>query len=411
MEQSATIFVLGINHTTTSVEMRELVDHEKLFQTIYKNLFPKLISEFMILSTCNRTEIYVISQDWQSVKKNLQNIFRDPNSYIYESSDAIKHFFSVAAGLDSMMLGETEILAQIRQAYIKAMQNKTIGPILHQLNKDALRIGKHTRNTTRIGEGVTSSSQAAILLAKKRLGDLTNKNVLIIGAGDIAQRVLNALSKQETTTITVSNRTYHHAKKLTDTYGGMPTSFKELPKCIANSDVVISATSSSEIIIPAEMITYAMEKRSSKPLYLIDLAVPRDIEESVSKIENVYLYNIDALQELVNKNFKIRKKAVYEVKNIIDGEVSRYMLWYRTRRAVPILTALTKKSEDIKNKELANALQKLSHLNKHDKKIIAILAKRLESKILARPIANLKQITNDTKGQEYLEVVKMLFEL
>ncbi|HVA97128.1 MAG TPA: glutamyl-tRNA reductase [Candidatus Acidoferrales bacterium] len=406
-----TILVMGINHTYAPVAIRETIDPEKIFQEIHSRWFPRLISEFFILSTCNRTEIYVVTPNSKKVEKKLESLFPEKKYYLYENNEAVKHIFYVSSGLDSMILGETEILAQIRRAYKETTQKDTVGPVLHQLCKDALRVGKHTRTTTRIGEGITSIAQAAILLAKKCLGTISDKKILLIGAGDIAERVLNSLQKHSVTDITVINRTYHRAGIVTDKYGGTPKVFTQLPLLIAQSDLVISATSSLETIISAVQIRKAMKERSTRPLCLIDLAVPRDIDENASKIASVHLYNIDAMQKLVNTNVAVRKKAVTTVEKIIQKETEQFSNWYKTRKAAPLLTELTAQSTAIKDKELARALQKLTHLNSHDKRVIATLAKRLEGKILARPIANLKKATQGTKSQDYLALAKSLFEL
>lgn len=411
MKRTNQILVMGINHHYAPVAVRETLDPDVLIQTIQKRFYPRLITEFILLATCNRTEIYVVTSAPNKVETKFQSLFPVKKYYLYRNNEAVSHIMQVSSGLDSMILGETEILAQIRQAYKKAMERKTIGPILHQLCKDALKVGKQTRNTTKIGEGITSIAQASLLLAKNKLGNLAKKNVLLIGAGDIVARILNSLNKQGITNCTIINRTYSHADILRKKFKVQAMEFKELPALLKKSDLVISATSSHKKIITATAIKQTMKNRPFRPLCLIDLAVPRDIDENASKIPGVYLFNIDAMQTLVNKNVASRKKAVKEVQNIIAFETDKYLQWYKTREAVPVLTALTAKSGAIKNFELEKALQKLAHLNEHDKKVIATLAKRLESKLIARPVANVKVVTQNTKKDEYLTLVKMLFEL
>lgn len=411
MVKTGEILAIGINHLYALVAIREKLNAEKIAETISSRFFPHLFTEWIILSTCNRTEIYVVTSDPEKAEEVLRAFFPVKAHYFYKNSEAIRHLFSVAAGLDSMIVGESEILSQIRNTYKKAIIRKTIGPLLHQLLKDALRIGKNVRHTTQIGEGITSITQAAILLAKKRMGTLFNKMVLLIGAGEMAEHMLTSLIYQGITNVTVINRTHERAIVMTKKLGGIPVAFDELASLLARCDLVISATSSPGSIISAKLVQEAVKLRNSRLLCMIDLAVPRDIETQVSRVKGVQLYNIDDMQKLVNTTVARRRNAASRVLVNIGSGVDRYLYWRKLRKAAILLQSLTIASDAIREKELERALKKIPHANSHDKKVMAILAKRIEKKLLAKPIANLKHTMQSENSQVYLDVVKALYEL
>src|SRR5260221_2142929 len=409
MSNSGEILVIGVNYKSASVEIREKINPETLSQKVssHDNIF----SEWAILSTCNRTEIYTITTSSARGEKILKSTFPVKGFYLYSNKDAVEHLYSVAAGLDSMVLGESEIQSQIKKAYQKAVDAQSIGTTLHQLFKETIRVSKYIRNKTQISKGVTSLAQSTLILARKQLKTLYDRKIVLIGAGDIVYTICKSLHDQEIANITVVNRTYKHAALLVSKFGGKAVTFDMLPSLLVQSDLVISAVASPKIIISHPMLQRAMEERGNRLLCLIDLAVPRNIEVKVSKLTNVLLFDIDDMQKLVNTGVATRKKAADNAKKIIKNEVEKFLLWNKTQKAVPVLKALTKNSAIIRDQELTKALNKLSHVSIHDKKIIATLAKRLESKLLARLIANLKQVTKEENAQEYLSMIGMLFEL
>ena len=409
-----TIILLGINYKFTAINLRETISQEALLQTIYTNYFPNVINEFAILSTCNRIEILLVTQDAEKAEKKIRNIFKGVNVYVYRDQTAVSHVYEVVSGLDSMIVGESEILSQVRKTYTLAKEKKTIGPILHQLLKEAIRIGKRVRSETQIGSGITSVAHAAIIVAKKQTTNFSDCHLLVIGAGTIAERVIKH-AKQENSihSITVTNRTTEKAYQLTQLYGITSIQFEDLENTLIDIDIIISATASQDIILSTATIKYIMQKRPTRPLYMIDLAVPRDIEPAVAIIKNVYLYNIDELQKLVESNIMNRVKEVTRVKKIIGEEMNIFWDWYCQRKSIPLLTALQNQAAAIRNAELDRAFHKLAYLqlNDHDKQTISLLAKRIESKLLAKPLRNIKQLSLEQNGKSELDIIKEVFEL
>lgn len=408
-------FLIGVNYKSASVSLRENLHIDELTKSIYTTCFPHLCSEFAILATCNRIEIYIVTNNAIKVEDIVKKLFTNKKlqPYVYKDQSAVKHFYTVASGLDSMILGESDILAQIRQSYKSANEKQTIGPILHQLCKEALRIGKRIRYETNIGTGITSIAHAAVLVAKRNITDFQKCHVLIIGAGNMALRSIKNLKQENISQITITNRTHKKAQQLASLLGVKVIRFSELKKVLIDIDLVISVTASPKIILSAVVIKNVMKSRSSRPLYLFDLAVPRDIESSAVSISNVHIYNIDEINKLINKNFKNREKEVDKIKIIIDEEVNQFWIWYYQRRSVPLLNALQNKAICIRDAELKRALQKLEYLqlDENEKNIIASLAKRIEGKLLAKPITTVKRLSVEENGNEYLNMIRELFDL
>jgi len=332
--------VIGINHKTAPVEIREKFSFSPR-QIIEVNRMLKkegILSENLILSTCNRMEIYAVAarmsdyigsiKDFLSRFHNLRLADYENIFYVYRDRQAIEHLFRVAAGLDSMVIGEMEILGQVKKAYQDARESRSTGKILNRLFEKAFNNAKKIRTDTSVGRGAVSVSSAAIRLAKKILGGLGDKVALIIGAGLIGEQLVLYLKKNGIKNILVANRTLEKAKILTDKFAATAVGFDDFRDRLGEVDIVITSTGAPHCIIRKDDMLNLMPKRKLKPLFIIDLAVPRDVEEEVNKIDNVYLYNIDDLQKIVQQNISLRKNELDTCDGIIDNSCKVFMDWW-----------------------------------------------------------------------------------
>jgi len=332
--------VIGINHKTAPVEIREKFSFSpKQIVEVNRRLKEEgVLSENLILSTCNRMEIYAVAgqqsdfigpiKDFLSRFHNLRLADYENIFYVYRDKEAVEHLFRVAAGLDSMVIGEMEILGQVKKAYQDARQSRSTGKILNRLFEKAFNNAKKIRTDTSIGRGAVSVSSAAIRLAKKILGSLGDKVALIIGAGLIGEQLVLYLKKNGIKDILVANRTLEKAKILTDKFSATAVSFDGFKQKLGEVDIVITSTGAPHCIIRKEEMLELMPKRKQKPLFIIDLAVPRDVEEEVNKIDNVYLYDIDDLQKIVQQNISLRKNELDTCNRIIDNSSTAFMGWW-----------------------------------------------------------------------------------
>jgi len=423
---SQQILMMGLNHTTAPIQLREQIAvsaclREDAFDRLRAHLDPALFPERLILSTCNRTEIYVLTSDrarGESVLGDVftaYDVFSPPVNLLYTSvdRDAVAHLFAVACGIDSMIVGEFEILGQVRRAYLAADERNSIGPMLHHLFNDAIHVGKRAHAETAIGAGAVSVAYAAVALARQHLGDLAGRRALVIGAGEMAQRAAKNLAADGACAVMVANRTFEHALSLAQEIRGHAIQFGQLPAALVEADLVISATAAPHLILDAPAVRAALSARGGQPLCLMDIAVPRNIEPQVAEIPNVKLFNIDDLNQLVDANRAEREKAIAQVRALIADEVEKFWEWYSERRAVPVIAELRGRAEDIREAELEKALRRLGHLhlNERDRNVIAALSASIVSKMLAAPTVHLKERVQNGDGQVYLDTLRELFEL
>lgn len=410
MQKTEEVVVIGVNHVNTDVSVRETISPQSIQSFVTKRTVKAHIREWMLLHTCNRIELYLVTDASVTVKQHLGQLFPVKFAYTYENREAIKHLFSVSSGLDSLLIGETEILSQLRFAYKNAIETESVGPLLHQLFQDALRVGKETRNKTQIGKGVTSVTQAALLMAQKHIGTLAGKTVLVIGAGFVGRRLVAAVRKTGVSDCVIVSRTFRTAVKVSEEFGGTAGQMDKLIEYLAKADVIFSATNSNGFILTKANITKAMRKRPNLKLCLIDLASPRDIDPDAANVKSVMLSNIDEVQRIVDANVAQRKQSALKAERIIAAETKAFLQWLSIRQTAPLVATLARHASSIRDRELERALNKLTHLNERDKYIIASLAKRLESKLLAKPIARIKELSDTAGAVQQMDVVKSLFE-
>lgn len=417
------VVIIGLNHKTAPVEVREKAAVAKhRLQEWLKDVFQdEAVEATAILSTCNRTEIYLIASD---VDKGIfagKNFFgklsqldvADLNQYLYYYTlqEAVRHLFRVSAGLDSMILGESQILGQVQEAYQYTLEAGTTNGVMNNLFKQAIVTGKRVRTETLIDRQAVSVSSAAVELAKQELGELTGRTVLILGAGETSELTARHLVSNGVSSVIVANRTYERAQSLAQEFGGSAVRFDDFYKCLKYADIVISCTSAPHYIIEPKELVPVMEERNKKPLFFIDIAVPRDIDPAVAQLPFVSVYDVDDLMYVVDKNMNERKKEAVNAEEIVAKEVGNFYSWLNSLYVVPTIVALKNKGEQIKQKELERVFHKLSNLNEKDKKVIGSLANSIINQLLHEPIHQLKEYASNQQGQTYSEALQQLFKL
>lgn len=416
------IILVGLNHNTAPVEIREKIVYSgaKLQRAIEEIKKINLLSEKLIFSTCNRTEIYAVANDSnnaaEEIEKFLQshienNIELKPYLYKYINDEVVKHLFSVSSGINSMVIGENQILHQVKEAFERSQEKKSIGPVLNNLFRRAIYAGRRARTETDIGAGITSVGQAAVELARRIFDELKEKSILIIGSGKMSSLCAKHLVDSDASFVFVANRTYDKAVSMAEAFNGRAIRFESIFDQMKTVDIVISSTGAPHFILKKEDIAKIMKIRKGQPIFLIDIAVPRDIEPDVEKIDNVFLYNIDDLKTVVSSYAKEREKEVVRVTLIVNQEVDEFMKWYNSLSVKPIIKSLQKKFEDIRINELQKTLNKLPEISDKEKDLINNLTVSMMNKLIADPLISIKEWANDKDKLSYLETLRNLFRL
>jgi len=417
------IMLLGINHKTAPVALRECVaftDDET--RTTLKNLSDtQAINELIIISTCNRLEFLFATDNpdlaLDIIKKHIAVLKQPPETefenslYIHKTDEAVRHIFRVASSLDSMMVGEPQILGQIKQAYHIATNNNSSGVILNRLLHRTFFVAKRVRTETGIGDSAVSISYAAIELGRKIFGILEDKKVLLIGAGEMAELAVEHLIRNRVSNIFVANRTFERGAQLAKKYKGLAIRFEEISSYLKTSDIVISSTGSPGYVVNRKQVKSLMRKRRNRPLFFIDIAVPRDIDPAINHLANTYVYDIDDLSGVIDENLKDRAKKAVKGERIIDEAVIRFHKWHESLKVVPTIIALRKKMDEIAEAELKKTLHSLGHLSKDDARAIQRMTKALLSKIMHDPTRYLKSEGCFGDKSLYLDITRKLFNL
>ena len=417
------LVLVGVNHKTTPVEIREKLAFTKgKIEESVNHLFnfPDII-EHTILSTCNRVEIYARANSQDSAIKSIKQFICDfhqlslveleDHFYSYSNKEAVEHLFRVSSSLDSMILGEAQILGQVKEAYSLARDLRSTGLVLNQLFEKAFSIAKKVREETGIAERSVSISSAAVELAQKIFDDLENHTVMLVGTGEMAELAAKHLISYGVKTIYVTSRTYERAANLARTLNGSALDFEAFKNELHRADIVITSTSAPNFIIKKEIVEKAIHERRNKPIFFIDIAVPRDIEPDVNDLENVYLYDIDDLQVVVSANIKEREKEAKNAMNFISQEVTKFNNWVGALDAVPTIVEIRKKAENIRKQEIEKTLKKISHLSEDEKQLLRQMSSSMINKILHKPTIKLKQKTQSEDGHVYLKAIRHLFHL
>ena len=417
------IILIGLNHTTAPVELRECIAFTPEDAVVSLNQLKQEsdIEEVLVYSTCNRVEILMVSKNPSAAAElatqyiaNLHHISAaqfEPYLYRWEDDQAVRHVFRVASSLDSMILGEPQILGQIKSAYHSAIQENASGLILNRLMHRAFFIAKKIRTETGIGDRAVSISYAAVELSKKIFDTLEAKKVLMIGAGEMAELAVEHLLRQRVGKLFVANRTFERGIALAERFNGTAIRLEEIPSLLEQVDIVISSTGSTQLIITRDQVKAAMRTRRHKPLFFIDIAVPRDIDPEINRLNNAYVYDVDDLQNIIEENLADRKKEALKGERIVDEGVIRFREWYDNLNVIPTIVSLRNKFRGIIEAEIAKTLPHIQPEGTPDDASIHKMIDAMVNKIMHDPTRLLKQEGHHIKKPVYLDVARRLFKL
>lgn len=417
------IILVGLNHETAPVELRECLAFSVDETADALHLFHHHpdISESVLISTCNRVEILMVSSNGSraveaaklhlSEIKNVQVSIFDDSLYVFTGEQAIRHIFRVASSLDSMVVGEPQILGQIKDAYRVATLNHTSGAILNRLLHRSFFVAKRIRTETGIGDHAVSISYAAIELGRKIFGTLSDKAVLLIGAGEMAELAVEHLIHHRVKHIIVANRTFEHGVELAERFQGKAVRFEEISDCLGHVDIIISSTGARDFVVRRSQVKGCMRVRKNRPLFFIDIAVPRNIEPGVNRLSNCYVYDIDDLKSVVSDNMEDRKREAIKAERIVDEAVIAFNRWYENLAVVPTIVAIRQKYEQIARKEAEKTLKSLSHFSDQDREAIMKMAGALVNKFLHEPTAFMKKAASDKNRHHHIDLARRLFNM
>jgi glutamyl-tRNA reductase len=415
------LFAVGLSHRTAPIELRETVDFSRGgLDRALTTLASRGISEAVVLSTCNRAEIYAVG-DTDATAAAVTRFFSDYHTidplqlkdhlYLHRSADAARHLFRVAAGLDSLVVGEPQILGQVKSAYAVASDRRLTGSVTNRLFHTAFATGKRVRHETGLGEGAVSVSYAAIALARKIFGELKALKVLILGAGEMAKLTGIHLRAQHVDQITIASRTLSTAQGLAAQLGGHAVPWSDLDAALAAADIVITTTGATDPILTRVRVEEVMRPRRHRSLFVIDIALPRDVESSVGDLEQVFLYNIDDLRTIVKENLTRRGGELTRAEAIVDEEVAKFIAWMQSREVVPTIVALRQRFETIRQSELQRLAPKLSALPADARARVDDVTRLIVEKLLLSPTEQLKSISDETTMMTYSDALNRLFSL
>ena len=411
------LITLGINHKTAPLDLRERLAFTP--QTLPEALLSlkKLahIEEASILSTCNRTELYCVTTEnndraiiqWFSQFHGLDENQIKEHIYLHAHEETVRHAMEVASGLDSMVLGEPQIAGQMKEAYAVANENGTIGQLLGKLYQRAFAVSKQVRTDTDIGSSPVSVAFAAVSLAKQIFGDLKQTTVLLVGAGETIELATRHLHSQGVRKIIIANRSVERAQKLANEFQGEAISLQHISDHLYKSDIVIASTASPLPIIGKGTVERALKQRKHEPIFMVDLAVPRDVEPEVNDLDDVYLYSVDDLQSVIEENMENRLQAAEQAREIIDVQVSHFLDWQRSLGAVDIIAQIRQNTQDLSNEVLRKAKKQLA-AGQNAEEVLDFLANTLTNKFLHLPSTKLRQASQDERD-DILNIAQDLF--
>jgi glutamyl-tRNA reductase len=416
------LFAVGISHRTAPVELRECVDFARrgVDAALSALAARNVTREAVVLSTCNRAEIYggaetdAAAESCGRFISEFHGIAWDalaPHVVIYRGPQVADHLFRVAAGLDSLVVGEPQILGQVKDAFATAAGLKSTGALTNRLFTSAFSVGKRVRSETGLGEGAVSVSYAAIALAKKIFGELEGLNVLILGAGEMAKLTGTHLRAQGVKQLTIASRTLEHAQAIAVQLHGRAVPWTSLSQSLADADIVVTATGSAEPVLTRAGVEEAMRPRRSRPLFVIDIAVPRDVDPAVGRVDQVFVYNIDDLQTIVKENLARRTSEVARAEVIVREEVDRFKTWMQSREVVPTVIALRERFEAIRQAELQRLEPKLAALPPEARARVDEVTHLIVEKLLHSPTEQLKAADDESQAVAYADALNRLFSL
>lgn len=417
------IVIVGLSHKTAPVEIREKLAFTPtaMERPLRQMLELPAVAEGLIVSTCNRVELCAATREPDAAMAALRRFLAEyheidpddinPSLYSYQGEEAIRHLFRVASSLDSMVLGEPQILGQIKTAYGYAAEFKTAGLILNRFLHKAFSVAKRVRTETAIASNAVSVSFAAVELARKIFDRLDNKAVMIIGAGEMCELAARHFVSNGVTKVLVTNRTFERAEKLAAEFNGKAVPFDYFVDHLVEVDIVMTSTGAPNFILGQRQMEEVLKRRKNRPMFLIDIAVPRDIDPKVNELDNAYLYDVDDLQSVVQANLKERQKEASKAEVIVEQEIGQFHQWLGNLEVKPTIIALRRKLEDIRQQELDKTFGNLKDLTTSQRKSIEAMAGAIINKVLHPPTTILKRAQNGTSGEDYVDAVRVLFDL
>jgi glutamyl-tRNA reductase len=412
--------VVGLSHRTAPVEVRErlAVPAEQLEQELRDVVAAEGFDEALLISTCNRVELYATSPNpveavakaRRTLAERLSNAASDDVLYQERGVDVIRHVFRVASSLDSLVVGEPQILGQVKEAFDAAQEAGTVGTLLGRCFTQAFATAKRVRNETGIAEGTVSVSSIACELAKKIFGDLEGRRTLLLGAGEMGESAARSL-RQTGANLHVINRSEERAQALANSCGGRAVPYERLTIELAEADVVIASTASPKFILTPELMKGVVRTRRHRPLFIIDIAVPRDVDPRVGNMDNVFVYDVDDLQQVAEENLAVRAREAGQAERIIEEEVESFLSWRRSLELAPTIVALRKRFGQVADDELKRALGRIDSLGESDRAVLEAMSRSLVNKLLHQPMTQLKAGAGAPDGAQLIDAVRRLFAL
>jgi glutamyl-tRNA reductase len=419
--------VVGISHQTAPVEVRErfALPRGEVRSLLGDLVDSRSIAEAALLSTCNRTECYLVPAETDAVDRAAEALIEragiDPEEasrylYVHRDRHAVRHLLRVAAGLDSMILGEPQIQGQVREAYersreVESRLGSAVGPQLNRLFQTALRLGGRVRSETTLGIGAASVPSAAVELAKKIFGSLRGRRALVLGAGEMSEVTLDCLEAEGVRAAVVANRTFERATELAERRGASAVRLDDLPRVIGEVDIVVASTSAPHPVLTRERIRSALDRGLPHPLCILDIAIPRDVEPALEEEPNVFLYNLDDLHQMVDENLDRRRSEIGPAEALVDEGVDEFWAWYTSLSVVPTIRELRAQTEEVRQAETERILRRLQHLAPEDQEAIDLFARALMNKVLHAPTVRLKEAVGNGRGTSVVDTLRYLFEL
>ena len=418
-----TLLLVGLNHRTAPVEVRERL-------SVSDHQLPEILGELKslpaiegaaLVSTCNRVEAVVSAAtedvieaivNWLTAKAEVERSELERHLYVLRHGDVVKHLFRVAAGLDSMIVGEPQIHGQVRAAFHASQQHDALDPLLQQLFEQTMRVAKRVRTDTGIGEHAVSVPYAAVELAKKIFGNLKGLRVLLVGAGEMAELTAEHLAAHDVQHLFVANRAIQRAHELAARFKGIAMQYDAVPDYLADCDIVIASTAAPHYVIDAEQVERALATRKMRNLFLIDLSVPRNLDPAIASLQGAYLYNIDDLQQVADNNRELRQQKAGDAEELVSREVDAFRRRIVAQDAVPTILELQQRLEDIRSAELEKCLRKLGPISAEQRSAIEMLSTQMINKILHYPILQLKESADEPQERESLRrTIRKIFGL
>ena len=417
------VVVVGLNHRTVPLDLLERM-------TVAESLLPKVladltsrehITEAVVLSTCNRIEVYAFAEKFHGGYQDIREFFEDtshvpPEEFsdhltcLYDG-DAARHLFAVASGLDSAVIGEHEILGQVRTSWETGAAEGTVGPVLNPLFRHALEVGKRVRTETAISRNITSVSQAAVAMAKERLGGLEGRRVLVVGAGEMGEGLARALHGGGVSEILVANRTWERAVDVAARLGGVAVRLDELPRHLAEVDVLLTSTGASSVILEHGDLDAVVSLRGGRDILIVDIAVPRDVDPAAAELDGVTLLDMDDLRAFAEIGLAERRREITAVQAIVDAELDRYVDESTARSVAPIVAALRARGNQVSSGELERLVGRLGELDDRQREVVEAIAAGIVGKLLHEPTIRLKDAAGTARGERLAEALRDLFDL